>query len=192
MQSRIKIPALLSLVVLAFTMIGCASTLPPTATPGAAPSQPAAATTLPPSQTPNPPTAAAPGSPVVSTPQSVATTGGTPPATPVGTIPLTGPTQAGGLTITRDNNGQTISLHPGDRFVLSLGEEYDWTLTIDHQDVLHRVLNITPLRGSQGVYEVQSAGSAMLTAAGDPPCRQSKPACSLPSYSFELNVTVAP
>jgi hypothetical protein len=76
--------------------------------------------------------------------------------------------------------------------VLSLGDQYGWTVTVDDSTVLQRVINITPLRGSQGVYAALAAGSTRLVAAGDPPCRQAKPPCGLASLSFELNVTVAP
>ncbi len=96
------------------------------------------------------------------------------------------------ITITRQNAGQTLSMHVGDSFVLSLGEGFDWTVTVSDQSVLSRVVNITPLRGSQGVYEAHKTGTTTLTATGDPLCRQSKPACGMPSLIFTLNVNVVP
>jgi len=196
--------AFFSLAVLALALTGCAAQpinpgAPLPATPGPSETgQPAGTPVVPPTgpTASGPITIRTPGSPVISTPAGVVTSGpatlmspGSPP--PAGTPnPSGGPTQAGGLVITRANNGQTITLHVGDRFVLSLGDEYQWTVDITDQTVLHRVVNITPLRGSQGVYEALKPGATQLIAAGDPACRQSKPPCMLPSYSFELNVTV--
>jgi hypothetical protein len=194
MNLPIKRLAILSVAVLAILLTGCAGTQP--AAPGAdATATPAAtATEIPTAAIPatGPTAIQTPGAPVVSTPVEAATSM---PATPSETgmpAEAAGPTQAGTPVITLANNGGSISLHPGDRFVLSLGEMYDWTVTISDPGVLHRVINITPLRGSQGVYEAGSAGSTQLTAAGDPRCRQSQPPCMMPSISFELNVTVSP
>jgi hypothetical protein len=194
MNLPIKRLAILSIALLAILLTGCAAAQP--AAPGAdLTATPAAtATEIPTAAIPatGPTAVQTPGAPVVSTPVEAGTSV---PATPSETGMSTeaaGPTQAGTPVITLANNGGAITLHPGDRFVLSLGEMYDWTVTISDPGVLHRVINITPLRGSQGVYEAGSAGSTALTAAGDPRCRQSQPPCMMPSISFELNVTVSP
>jgi hypothetical protein len=195
MDLPIKRLALFSAAALAVLLAGCAGTQP--AAPGAAvtATSPAAIATMPPTAAipPTGPTAVqTPGAPVIST--AVAVTSVPVMPTGVGDMPTeaTGPTQAGTPVITLANNGGSISLHPGDRFVLSLGEMYDWSISISDPNVLHRVINITPLRGSQGVYEAGSAGSTVLSAAGDPHCRQSQPPCAMPSVTFELNVTVSP
>jgi hypothetical protein len=94
-------------------------------------------------------------------------------------------------TITLEDSGKTVQIHTGGRFVLSLGTDiYEWAVAIDDQTVLHRVVNITPLRGSQGVYEALKAGSTVLHASGDPLCAQAKPACKMPSRLFTLTVVV--
>jgi hypothetical protein len=95
--------------------------------------------------------------------------------------------------ITLDNNNQLITLHPGETFLLKLGDEvYQWDIQIDNQAVISRVKNIAVIRGAQGVYEALQAGTALLTANGDPLCRQSKPACAMPSVHFALHVEVQP
>jgi hypothetical protein len=81
-------------------------------------------------------------------------------------------------------------LHAGERFLLKLGEGYNWTVTIADQSIISRVVNITVVRGAQGVYEAHQAGSTTLTATGDPVCRQSKPPCAMPSRLFQINVVV--
>jgi carboxyl-terminal processing protease len=93
-------------------------------------------------------------------------------------------------TITLANDGETITLHVDEQFLLKLGEEYDWTVTVADQSIVSRVVNITVVRGAQGVYEAHKAGSTTLTATGDPVCRQSQPPCAMPSRLFQINVVV--
>jgi hypothetical protein len=194
MQISIKRLAFLAIIALAVLLTGCVGA--PSAAPGAAVTAtfPAATATVPPTAAiplTGPTAVLTPGAPVVSTSMAVTSV----PVMPTGMgmpTEAVGPTQAGTPVITLANNGGSIALHPGDRFVLSLGEMYDWTITLSDPNVLHRVINITPVRGSQGVYEAGGAGSTVLTAAGDPHCRQSQPPCAMPSVSFELNVTVSP
>jgi hypothetical protein len=74
------------------------------------------------------------------------------------------------LTVTRDDNGRTITLQPGDRFLLKLGDDLDWTVAVDDPSVVSRVPNITVVRGAQGVYEARNTGATDLTAAGTVHC----------------------
>jgi hypothetical protein len=109
------------------------------------------------------------------------------PTTGVGSIPQTIPTN--GISLT--DNGKTFSLHPGDSFLLNLGmESFDWTVTIDDQNVLSRVKNIMVVRGAQGVYQAAQAGQTLLRAEGDPLCRKSTPACMAPSIMFMVTIIV--
>ncbi len=94
------------------------------------------------------------------------------------------------LTITLDNNGQAITLHVNQEFLLKLGEGYQWTINLDNQNVVSRIPYIAVIRGAQGVYLAHQTGTATLTASGDPLCRQSKPACAIPSISFTLHIQV--
>jgi hypothetical protein len=96
---------------------------------------------------------------------------------------------AGGITLA--DNSETFLLHPGESFLLNLGMDmFNWTVTIDNQNVLGRVKNITVIRGAQGVYQAASQGQAVLSAVGDPFCRSSKPACMAPSLMFQVTVIV--
>ena len=63
---------------------------------------------------------------------------------------------------------------------------------MDDTSVISRVINIAVVKGAQGVYSTHQAGTATLTATGDPLCRQSKPACMLPSIIFTLHIEVMP
>ena len=93
-------------------------------------------------------------------------------------------------TVTQADQGKTITLHVGKRFLLSLGEGYDWNVIIDKQDVVSRVIGILTVRGSQGLFEAHQPGTAALTATGDPLCRQSQPPCGQPSILFNVKIVV--
>jgi hypothetical protein len=110
--------------------------------------------------------------------------------TPAEVVP-TG-TPDGGIVVSRSNDNQTVTLHVGQSFLLNLGQEYDWSPVIDDQSVISRIPNISVIMGAQGIYLAHQAGSATMTATGDPPCRQAKPACMMPSLVFTLNIQVQP
>jgi ABC-type transport system substrate-binding protein len=93
--------------------------------------------------------------------------------------------------ITFADNGATLALHIGDRFLLNLGSDFDWTVSVDDPSVVERVRNVTVVRGAQGVYEALKTGTTMLHATGDPPCRKATPACGAPSILFEVTLVVA-
>jgi len=126
----------------------------------------------------------------------------TPVTTPTGTpVPpaMTETPTPGGIptgepsnTVTLSDNNQTITLHVNDTFLLKLGNDYQWNIQIDHPKVVSRVVNIMVVRGAQGVYRAHEAGTATLTATGDPTCRQATPPCMIPSIQFTLHIQVLP
>lgn len=88
-------------------------------------------------------------------------------------------------------NGKTFTMHVGESFLLNLGTDvYDWTVEVDHQDVLQRDMGVTVIQGAQGIYVAQAPGTVTLTANGDPLCLQSKPPCKMPSISFSIILIV--
>jgi hypothetical protein len=118
-----------------------------------------------------------------SAPGATPTTGSAATATPLAS-PLPAP------AVTLADNGKTIVLQVGQQFLLDLGEEYTWTVTVSDPAIVSRVVNVTVIRGAQGLYETHQVGSTMLTAVGDPVCRQSQPPCAAPSIQFTINITV--
>lgn len=98
----------------------------------------------------------------------------------------------GSPIVTLNDQGKTLVLHVGQRFLLNLGEGYTWSPVVADQQVVSRVPNISVIRGAQGIYEARAAGQTTLTATGDPPCRLSKPACMMPSRVFMLTIQVNP
>jgi hypothetical protein len=97
---------------------------------------------------------------------------------------------AAGKIITLADQGSTITLSRGDTVLLNLGEAYTWDITVSDPNVISREPNLTVVRGAQGVYAARQSGTAVLTAAGDPLCRQAKPACGMPSIQFKITVLV--
>ena len=94
--------------------------------------------------------------------------------------------------ITLADNGRTIDLAVGDRVLLQLGDAYIWAVQIADPAVLSRVVNVTVVKGAQGLYEAKQSGTTTLTAAGDPACRQVQPPCAQPSRLFRVQVRVSP
>lgn len=127
--------------------------------------------------------------PAVSTlvvPAATARTGGLPGAT------ATARTVVSPQSVTLADDGSVIHLRAGDRFLLNLGmDTYGWRVTVSDESVISRVVNITVIRGALGVYEAHAAGSATLTATGDPLCRSATPPCGAPSRVFRVEIVVS-
>ena len=84
----------------------------------------------------------------------------------------------------------TVELALGERFLLNLGADFDWTVTIADPAVVDRVRNVSVIAGAQGLYEARAAGRTTLTATGDPLCRRSTPPCAAPSRLFQVDIVV--
>jgi hypothetical protein len=85
-----------------------------------------------------------------------------------------------------------IRLHPGQRFLLALGEGYEWTVTVADPAIVSRVINVLVMRGAQGLYEAHGPGATTLQASGDPTCRSAQPPCGAPSRLFGISIIVTP
>ena len=108
------------------------------------------------------------------------------PSTSIPTVPAVD----GQKIVTLDDQGKTISLTVGESFLLKLGDQYTWDVTISDQNVVSREKNIAVVRGAQGVYTANQPGTVTLSAAGDPQCRQSQPPCAMPSIQFMITIVV--
>ena len=96
----------------------------------------------------------------------------------------------GAQTITVDQNGQTLTFQPGDRFALMLGSGYTWDVGVLNPEIVDQASEPAPAE-SQGLYEALQAGQTELNASGDPLCRTQKPACMMPSISFTIKIIVS-
>ena len=92
--------------------------------------------------------------------------------------------------VTLADAGQTIALKVGERFLLALGEGYEWSVRVDDQSIVSRVPNVTVVRGAQGLYQARKPGETTLHASGDPACRKSTPPCAMPSRDFRVQIVV--
>jgi len=101
-----------------------------------------------------------------------------------------GSDQTSNQIVTLEQNNQEIFLKKGERFLLKLGNNYNWNIDITNQDIVSRVINIMVINGAQGIYEAHNAGTTTLTAQGDPFCLSSIPRCAMPSLLFRANIVV--
>ena len=101
-----------------------------------------------------------------------------------------GSDQTSNQIVTLAQNNQEIYLKNGERFLLKLGNNYNWNIDITDQTVVSRVVNIMVINGAQGIYEAHNTGTITLTAQGDPFCLNSIPRCAMPSILFRVNITV--
>lgn len=101
-----------------------------------------------------------------------------------------GSDQTSNQIVTLEQNNQEISLKKGERFLLKLGNNYNWNIDIADQTIVSRVINIMVINGAQGIYEAHNAGTTTLTAQGDPFCLSLIPRCAMPSLLFKVNIVV--
>ncbi len=94
-----------------------------------------------------------------------------------------------GLAVTMADDGKTIALEVGQRFLLSLAQDYEWTVTIDDPSILSRVVNLAVAKGSQGVYEAKKAGTTTLRATGVLICAPGQ-ACIQIALEFQARMVV--
>jgi hypothetical protein len=88
------------------------------------------------------------------------------------------------------DDGRTISIRVGQRLLVNLGEQFDWTVQVADPSIVSRVPNISVVRGAQGVYQANRVGQTALTASGDPACRKAQPACAEPSRTLQVQLDV--
>jgi hypothetical protein len=93
-------------------------------------------------------------------------------------------------TVTLANDGRTIMLRPGQRALVNLGDELDWTVQVDDDSIVSLVPGVTVMRGAQGIYQANRVGQTVLRATGEPVCRRAQPACAQPSRAFALIIAV--
>ena len=93
--------------------------------------------------------------------------------------------------VTLADNGKTIHLAVGESFLLKLGNDYTWDISVSDTSVIERVKNVLVILGAQGIYDALKQGSATLSATGDPVCNQAVPSCKAPSILFSITIDVS-
>jgi hypothetical protein len=92
--------------------------------------------------------------------------------------------------VTLTDDGRTLNLAMGAHFLLALGWDYDWRVEVTNPRVLGRIINISVVRGAQGVYEARESGKSDLVATGIPVCRSAKPPCNKPARTFRIHLII--
>jgi photosystem II stability/assembly factor-like uncharacterized protein len=105
-------------------------------------------------------------------------------------LQIQGSVPSNAQSVTLADDGTTLTLQVGQNFLLNLGADYEWTVSVADQTILSRLVNITVLRGAQGVYEAKQPGSTILTASGNPVCKGDQPPCVTPSRVFQVKIVV--
>ncbi len=94
------------------------------------------------------------------------------------------------VTITLADNGRTITLQNGQRALVNLGDEFDWTIQVGDESIVSQIVGVDVTRGAQGIYGANRPGKTALSATGEPPCRKQQPACGQPSRAFNVIIAV--
>jgi hypothetical protein len=94
-----------------------------------------------------------------------------------------------------DDNGKTFTMHRGERLFVELQPESGWVWSepdTDNASVLLRTEHRQSTTGySAAIFLAQTTGQAHVTAFEDARCRQSQPACMVPTKSYEITINVA-
>jgi len=96
----------------------------------------------------------------------------------------------GGLMVTLDYAGDTLTILNIQAFILQLGDRFIWTVKVEPPDRLTLNRKITPEPGEQGVYVARNKGHAIISAIGEPVCRQQEPPCNYPDVFFQMIVEI--
>ncbi len=117
------------------------------------------------------------------------TTSRTPAPSPTPTATATPrPSPTPSLVVTLAQNGSTLHLAVGQRFLLDLGDSAVWAVTIADPHVLAQVRGVALPPGAQGVFAALARGSTTLSAIGSPPCASG--ICPLFRIAFQVTITV--
>jgi predicted secreted protein len=96
-----------------------------------------------------------------------------------------------GRVITLEDAKQSIRLSVGERFLIALEKEsYEWTLILQNETVIREVKDSPRPPKSQGIFQAEQKGTAMISATGELPCHKLKPACLAPSLAAEFTFIV--
>ena len=133
------------------------------------------------------PTSSVNPTPAVTATASSTTLDPTPGGAPPGSVATAEP--SGSIRVTQADNGRTLTLRVGQTFLLALGNNLDWNVTVADPTVVSRVVNVTVVRGAQGIYRANQAGQTTLTATGRPICAPNQ-ACPMFIQLVKVNLAV--
>jgi hypothetical protein len=100
------------------------------------------------------------------------------------------PDYYGGLVINLDYVGQTLSMRPKQGFLLRLGDEFTWTVSLSPADVVTANNKVSLDLSEQGVFVARKRGYVTLTAIGTPTCLRQEPPCTRPNVLYKMFIVV--
>lgn len=107
------------------------------------------------------------------------------------TVQSNTPTATQNMVLTLNNNNNIITLNVGDAFLINLGDDsYEWTMAPNNSSMISLVKNTALVKGAQGLYRAEKIGETELSFVGEPLCRKSTPACTMPSKLFRVKIIV--
>jgi len=92
--------------------------------------------------------------------------------------------------VTSKDSGRSYTLAVGERLLLSLDPELEWTITVSDPAVIDRQPDAAVPAGAQGVYIAKSQGRSTLQGSGTPACRKATPPCDKPTVAFQIKISV--
>lgn len=96
-----------------------------------------------------------------------------------------------GLTVTLNDGGKTVSLSPGEKFLLILNRSpYKWEVNVQDTSLIKVVDDTLPVLGAIAIFEALKKGETNLNATGSLACQSADPPCSTPSLQFQVNLVV--
>lgn len=110
-------------------------------------------------------------------------------------VPTSTPTPSPGqpatvaLVVTERDNGTTLHLVVGQRFILDLGQRVEWAVNATVPHVVQPVAGSPQIAGAQGLYVARTAGTTVLNAVGSPPCASGS-VCPMFRLGFSLTIVV--
>jgi hypothetical protein len=93
------------------------------------------------------------------------------------------------LVVTERDNGTTLHLVVGQRFILDLGHRVEWAVNATPPQVVQPVAGSPQIAGAQGLYVARTAGTAVLNAVGSPDCTSG--VCPMFRLGFSLTIVVS-
>jgi hypothetical protein len=111
--------------------------------------------------------------------------------------PTSGPTDQGSpamggpAVVTVAESAHTLEYVVGQSFLLNLGADYQWDVQVSDQSVVHRKVNVTVVRGAQGIYVARAPGRTTLIANGKMVCAAGQ-ACPALVLHVQIQLVVLP
>jgi hypothetical protein len=92
--------------------------------------------------------------------------------------------------ITQSDNGKMVNLVTGSTVFLALGNDDDWTITVEDKTVLSPYVSEPLPPRFQGAFTARQPGQTTISAVGEPLCRKAQPPCGAPAVLFRVQVVV--